>query len=239
MAGLVLKFSIGFKAFATSYLGAYVECLLETGELPSLGANTNSQCDSEKLAFNPDGGGSGQGASANSQSGKDAGANAKSSHGSDGRSAAGGGGGSSSSSSGLSDGFGGKKISAKTGGGSGAADGAGDKDKNGQKFRNVNTTTETVHINGEDKYGYIPLKGYQEEEKTEKNGVLPIKGEVEEKKRARGIPLKTVGRTVASSEEDQGFDFGSLIKYIAIFLIILALVIFFGNQVMQFQKSKE
>ena len=51
--GVVFQFSQAFATFLQSYMGDYVECLLATGELPSLGSDLDNNliCDAEFEPF--------------------------------------------------------------------------------------------------------------------------------------------------------------------------------------------
>ncbi len=51
--GLVFQFNDAFRNYSRNYFGAYLQCLLDNGELPNLGAeNSASTCDQEFQAFN-------------------------------------------------------------------------------------------------------------------------------------------------------------------------------------------
>ena len=52
LMGMVLQFSKAFQAFANNYFGSYLSCLLEMGELPSLGFDGSSGiCNTEFQPF--------------------------------------------------------------------------------------------------------------------------------------------------------------------------------------------
>src|SRR3954469_17160539 len=50
LAGAVWQLNDAFGQWAESYFGAYLQCLLEVGELPSLSSSGDNQCDQ---AFEP------------------------------------------------------------------------------------------------------------------------------------------------------------------------------------------
>ena len=68
--GGVLKFNKNFDAYARYIYGEYMTCLLETGELPSLGAGESDECPLPKLGAVPGLGGNGLGNSGGSSSSK-------------------------------------------------------------------------------------------------------------------------------------------------------------------------
>src|SRR5690606_26152309 len=49
--GTLAQFNRSFADYLNTYFGAYLECLLEAGELPSLGYEGGSYCDSEYQPF--------------------------------------------------------------------------------------------------------------------------------------------------------------------------------------------
>lgn len=236
-AGLLLKFSVGFKSFAQNLLGEYVECLLEAGELPALGTDQQSECDYNKLVLGA--GKNNLGATSTQQNLNEQNTMAgrsepKSSSTKDG----GGGTGSGSSSGGTEGGLGGFRN--KKGAIPVKAESAKNKDGEGSdKFRNISTTEETIGNHSDDSEdGGIRLKGVQEEDIEKAAVEIPIKGGQGSKK-PQLIPIKNLERKVAQVDTGLDLSFASIAKYLVIILIVLALIIFFGNQVMQFQKSKE
>lgn len=51
--GILYQFNDAFKKYAQSYFGEYISCLLETGELPSLGGDTNANAQTCSASFEP------------------------------------------------------------------------------------------------------------------------------------------------------------------------------------------
>ena len=49
--GVLYQFNTAFSNFAQNYFGEYLSCLLETGELPNLGASNGTNCDSQYEEF--------------------------------------------------------------------------------------------------------------------------------------------------------------------------------------------
>lgn len=49
--GALYQFNSAFAKFAENYFGEYLACLLETGDLPNLGAPTSAPCDAEFEEF--------------------------------------------------------------------------------------------------------------------------------------------------------------------------------------------
>ncbi len=233
-----------FQSFVQSYMGSYVECLLESSELPSFGyeeAEINAESCSAKFAgatWNKGRPPLGEGSSG---SDSDNSANASSS---------------SSSESSRSSGNG-RAGSASRGGSStfkspsspprGVGDGAGDgktteiaiDDSGGGFFKGSTGSSYAVQSR---KKSYVAITGLTEEERKK----------ITKKPEPRGAPLivseglgaapkKTAvkpppAREVAQ-EKEEGFTIGNFIRIIFIAAIIIALVLFIGGQALQMSKS--
>jgi len=242
--GGILQLNKAFQFWANNYFGEYLTCLLETGELPALGApDPNSECAQAYQAFQlastgqggQSGGGEGGGDSADGGSGQGG------SRASGGNSDGAGGISSSGSSFGRgspsrfrtrgSDDSGGSSIEEENASGSGSGSGGGYSDDQGP------TSGQRFAV-GSDFYGRG--KGKKKDKSEEK---VKTKGTVKEADEQKiGPKLIPVSRTVASPAEEpeiEGFSFGWFMRYLIIGAIILAIFIFIGGQALQLSKSMD
>lgn len=240
-----------FGQFIDSYMGSYVGCLLEYGELPTLGssdpsaADEDSECNKKFAAATLEGGrppGSGGG---NRDSGEDA--NSKNST----RTSTGSGGssGSSGGSYAGSDSRGGSSlINARRSPSRGTDGGAA---KGGKVVEIAVNGSDGNGFFGSDRDGRRPvaqvkktravgLAGLSEAErkKLEKkaNGVATIIASdgiapMPKKTRVKKPPVK------AFVEEEKPLTVGNFIRYLFIAALVIALVIFIGGQALQMSKS--
>ncbi len=239
-----------FQAFVQSFMGDYMACLLETGELPKLGADT--QKDSEcKFSFEGVSGNASN-SSNSSKSGSDNKSDSSSSSDKNSSKSS-----SSSSSSGTYAGSNSRprgsnaitRARAPTKGVSGDSDtggkvieitleggGAGTlyKAKNGASYS----------VDGGRRVASIPVSGMTEEErkKLEKKAESGkkstiVSGDMPTKPKKMAVK-KPEARTVAEAPEEP-VTFGNFIRWLFIAALVIALVIFLGGQALQFSKSGE
>ncbi|WP_413292174.1 hypothetical protein ACLSU7_12285 [Bdellovibrio sp. HCB185ZH] len=240
-----------FQAFVQSFMGDYLACLLETGELPQLGADTlkESEC---KFSF--------QGVSGNnsnsSNTGKSNSSNSSSSSSSDASSSK-----SSSSSSSSSGTYAGSSsrprgsnsissARAPKQGVSGNGDVGGGKvieitlegGGAGTLYKAKNGSSYVVE--GGRRVASLPISGMTEEDrkKLEKRAESGKKSTVVSSdmntKPKKTAVKKPEARTVAEAAEEP-VTFGNFIRWLFIAALIIALVIFLGGQALQFSKSGE
>ncbi len=236
-----------FGAFMDNYMGAYLQCILETGELPSLGNDEdtalkdegcNARFEGATLADGrPPKAGSGSGGSSSDSEGK-------------------GGGGSSSYAGSAS--RGGSRLTSSSGSGSAGVDGAG-AGLDGKKtvvaesgsggssngYLNLSRGETTTIIRrrakqvtlGNDRLSAADLDALKKKQEKEKNDKPVVVGESNQRG-PKKIPVKTPPpREIAS--EDVEFTIGNFIRIIFIAGIIIALVLLLGGQAMQMSKDFE
>lgn len=243
-----------FQEFIQSYMGEYVACLLETGELPSLGGDdttvSDMGCDAQfaKASFSqgrpplPSQGNSGGGAGSSSPSGGT---------GTESESSERGGGSSSGSSYAGSSSRNGSQFFRRMNQRAPGADASG---KNGKVTEiPVNpgngffkgSGNRTVVINQGRKVTSVDMSSLSEEERKR------LKKEGEELKKQtleadegyapkpKKMLVKPPPERSLAAEEDEPFTIGNFIRYLIIAGIIIALVIFLGGQALQMSKSME
>ena len=52
--GLLYQFNRGFRSYVNIFFGEYIKCLIESGELPVLGGSTSNNCEKPKFSFTPE-----------------------------------------------------------------------------------------------------------------------------------------------------------------------------------------
>lgn len=246
------------QRFFHNYYGQYFECLLETGELPSLGADGNAETECDDL-YEPftvtdgrapiDGKSGGSRDDANKNSDKDSDQDA-----SDQANAEGSGGGGSAEYRGpISAGAGAfgsdaagrsRKVplsKADRGGGAGDDEDGSDGTVRYNNFRQNND----FGSDGSGRSEYVPVYGTmageeEEEKKSSAQAKAPVAQDPEQALRGKRVPAKS--ETKKDNKEvdvDGGMDFPDFMRFLIIAVIILVIIIFFGGQVMQYQKSKD
>jgi hypothetical protein len=238
-----------FQAFVQSFMGDYLACLLETGELPTLGADLQKENEC-KFSFQ---GVSGTNSSSSSSSKKNSGSSSSSSSSDKDSSKSS----SSSSSGGTYAGSSSRprgsssitRARAPTKGVTGDADTGGkvieitlDNGGGGTFFKTKNGAS--YAIEGGRRVASIPVSGMTEEDqkKLEKKGEsgkksTVVSGDMNTKPKKIAVK-KPEARTVAEAPEEP-VTFGNFIRWLFIAALIIALVIFLGGQALQFSKSGE
>jgi hypothetical protein len=249
VVSIFMAFSRSTQEFISNYWGAYFQCLLETGELPTLGSDDNStaECDESFQPFTLAAGRPPINNNANADSGSGSDGNGNNSNnnsdnpGDVASSSAGGGGGSPSSTSGNFDenfAKNNKQVPLTQ-----ADINAGAKDNGGGRpgFYNFGQNGNDDD-NGNGRSEFVPAGGIYAKMKDEdgKKPVVAVKtdGDKTADGAPRRVPANLDRKPPAQVEADTGMTLPDFFKYLLIIGIILALVIFFGNQVMNFQKSQ-
>lgn len=285
--------------FISHYIGDYVTCLMEYGELPSLGVSdanqkkhldgTGKKCDEDFAGFtfedgrpSTGGGGPGGGGPGGSGSGKGNTGNKS-------NSASGAGGGKNSSSTAAKGGKGGGENSD---GGSGSSDGSG-SGKNGSSKkpqaqyasgaiqRNAGNSTSDAYDNGNGKvrvleedeeakkrkknqgFGYArgSRGGYGNDKYRAITGTMQAEMEktIPRKPRAPATSVSrlkgddgnrfgpytktfvppAVKQVQVKDSDNSAFSFGYFIRWLIIGAMILAIIVFFGGQIMNYSNSKD
>lgn len=284
------------NGFLNKYIGDYTRCLMEYGELPSLGvkvpelnrhmSGTGKKCDEKFQTFSFDegfaavGGTTGgnqnsAGSNSNSNSGSNPnGRGGNSSTNNKGSNAAkkGNSGDSDSTNSGGGDGSGNAGNGsdskspykngqiARAGSPFGTADGGVDEaqrvkiielDEEENTSRKRKNKNYSLIRNDYDRSGYRAVTGRMQEEyqKTIKNkisrapsttvttikggdagGFMPIR---------KTLPQRTYEKQKEQDSDNSGFSFGGLLRFLIIAGMIVAIVIFFGGQVLNYSNSKD
>ena len=244
--GVAYQLNDAFGNWAKNYFGEYVSCLLESGELPSLGGSggvSAAQCNDLFEPFSiangrpligagvGEGGGQGGNSAGRSGPGGPSGGQARGRR-----------------SGGANNVFGGRtsfrsksRFTPKGGGGGskGTYTGSTDGDISGLLGgRNKKIRTKRRGFRAYDSIYYADEKKKKlSAADVKKRKSLSNEGEV--KQRAVRIPLNRKLATKKQMKADLEMTFGDYLKYIIIIAIIIALVLFFGNQAMQISKSME
>lgn len=237
-----------FGAFMDNYMGAYLQCILETGELPSLGNSKDTALKDEGCNANfeaasladgrPPKAGSGSGDGSSDSEGKGSGSSSGTYAGSSSR------GGSRLTSSANSGSAG---IDGPSSGGDGkrttvAEEGTGGSSSSYLNFSRGETTTiirrraKQVTL-GSDRLSAADLEALKKKKEKEKQDKPIVVGESSQRG-PKKIPVKSPPpREVAS--EDVEFAIGNLVRIIFIAGIIIALVLLLGGQALQMSKDFE
>lgn len=234
--GLLYQLNSAFKTWANNYFGDYLTCLLETGDLPSIGGSPGDTgiCEQFFQPFTWAGGrpSNGQGPEQGEQDRGGPGAGARES---------GGGGGSPVRSGGG-------------GGGSFGRSGLGTPTRVGRKIAGNTTFTGNTDASG---YGggYTTYQrpvsklpktkldkrfAFQNEQERQTRKPLAATTKKDEGGIRGAIKLKPKKITKTTDvEADTSFSIGNFIRIIIIICIVLALLLFIGSQVMQISKSMD
>ncbi len=242
--GVILQFNNAFKVFANNYFGDYLTCLLETGELPTLGGSGGSgECQIKEFKLT-DGktsddkdSKSGGGGSGDDKDGSDEEKEAPK------KTSAGTASVDNSASSSTSVGTrarNGTRFAARS---------SGSKDENGNPKSDEDSTS--ANFNSYDRNQgankrFLVVESEEKrkrriEEKTDKIRTK-VKSDKTLAEERQGAPLlqKVLKRTPASDASgDSGFEFsfGNILRWLLIIALIIAIVIFIGGQILQVSKS--
>jgi hypothetical protein len=246
IVGVVYQFNDAVKIWANNYFGNYLSCLLETGELPTLGGDggLSSSCKDSYQEFSLANGRPPKDAGAGPGSG-DSDSRKNSSNGAASGSSGGGatdGGGSDSSRFKVSSGFD-QRFGAKGSGGAGGNGTTGEKKSGGDSL-------EPTTQGGFQGYGGIggPQRAGNENtfpagkrsKRKENEAKAPVIAKTGGGSAAR-VPRMLVRKPAAAAPtiEEEPMTFGDYFRYLIIIALILALVIVIGGQVVQVSKELE
>ena len=258
LLAIIIAIARSTERFGKNFYGAYFECLLETGELPTLGGdgNTETECDELYESFGADeelltagGSNSGDGMNGNDSSND---SNENSSDNGDGDSGknnsasagasevAGPTGGSSASGA---DSFGRQKKVPLTAGDRGRSGSSSDSDDGFAGYNNFQQTDD-FGDDGSGRSSTVPVYGNfnaGDDEEENKTPVVKAEAVIDQEKVLRGsrVPANSSKKDDTNVKPDEGVTFPDFIRILLIAVIILVIVIFFGGQVMQYQKSKD
>ncbi len=242
--GAVYQLNSAFKVFSNNYFGEYLSCLLETGELPTLGGETSegicasefkpfSLAEGKPLVGDPIGSeGSGEknkGDIDDPSSAKSTGsgvANAES----------------ASNSPGLGASMRGSRTRVRRNGG-GRGSGEDDKENNGttsspSAFANGYDSNKMIRTPVRYPEGYRGKRRFQDEKEDKRTKISKAQSDSETKEEGQKI-FKVRARVPAAIDKDEGIDFsvGNLLRYLIIFIIIIAILVFIGGQALQVSKN--
>lgn len=241
--GVMYQFSSAFKKYVQSYFGEYVACLLETGELPTLGGEDGANAGICNASFEPF-------SLKNGRPLADTGSSGDSSSGSGGangaRNRSGGRRGNGLNTSKVTRGMMGRNGEAVSGESSSSSGDSDNKKRIVKRY--VSNPSYSFRTQRRLEEGQMRLSnkwnaGTEDKEKKPFTATIDASG-------SKGSP-KMRGRKLAVDlskfnpkkpiDGDVGLElsFGDYIRYIIIFGIIIMIVIFFGGQLMQIKKNYE
>ncbi len=258
--GLMFQFNDAFRNFANNYFGAYLSCLLESGELPSLGwearGSNDDSCDSDFQPFNlasgrvpvtgkysydstplppgnpqpPNFGGGSPPPPENNPTSAGGGASETKASTLAAGPSSGGGGQGGGSSQGPTA-FGAGPSSAKNSDGS---------DQAPREGANSDGAYAGVGARGSSgRQQFVPLsKGESDIAEGEKKRIVPA-NEVDVAREVRRVPADDLRKKKPIQIEEPEFTLMDFVKYILIIGIIIAMVIFLGGQAVQISKSRD
>lgn len=247
--GLVYQFNVKFRNYAEQFFDGYIACLLETGELPGVGGSvceeemkTMADMQAKGLLKFPESGGGG-GGDQKSPAQKAAEDAAKSGKQASKETLGGGGGGGGRSSNFGNFGRGGGRGRSTTVGQTAPSKndsesvGYGTLSSPSGNFNGTSGAASKTNITyiydadiGDDtsEKGKPPVA--KTDKKAENSGALKPRRAIENTNRR-----STASIDIAESD----FSFGAMIRWLIIAALILAMVIFFGGQLMQIMRSRE
>lgn len=227
--GVLYQLNTALKKYVQSYFGDYVACLLETGELPSLGGSSGANTDSCNAAYEEfslkngrpliagDGSSSsnkGSNRSGNRGGGRSGGSRVTRNNSSQNAERAAG----SSVVAGSV-----KKNSRKE------LQGGSESDSSQSGYR-----AQKQRGNGQVR---ISLKSKTKNEKTIAKSI-DLKGKLRGRSQKKiPIDMEKFKRQPAQADLTIGLSFGDYIRYIIIFGILILIIVFFGGQLLQLKKS--
>lgn len=243
---LVLAFATQFyKPFGNwmqNYMGEYLQCLLDYGELPTMGSvGVDGECAQSFKPFSPAGGRPPlKNKERNASGGGQAGNPSENEKGSANKST-------------FTSGASGRTRSMVVSGGAGAdgkSGGAGEKqvveklsDSQFEKFRNSNKSTTIAQSSISQPNNTVAISSSRKEIIREQEKYVKLKpGEVESSESSsknKKMVISPPEKKVDAKEEGFEWNFGQYLKFALILAIIIAIVLFVGGQILQISKSME
>ncbi|MFP5518427.1 MAG: hypothetical protein ACLGGX_00865 [Bdellovibrionia bacterium] len=245
-----------FKEFLRAYMGTYIQCLLEYGELPALGSEgvgAESECNARFEDFTigagrppkTDGSGGSSASGANNRSDSNRSSSSSSSSSSDGSGRNNSGGGGSSGRTVIVNGSNRRSMgtestspdAAKTIEIEVSAPGAGSGRFYSSGGGSDSTSSRTERfITGEVVSDFDQRRLAAQNKQNETAGM--VVGENEQARAPKKIAINPPKREVSSlDDEEEEFTIGNFIRILIIAGIIIAIVIFVGGQILQMSKS--
>ena len=264
MARLVWGLNQSVQEWGFNYFGDYFSCLIDVGELPSLGSSVEGECSGAYQAYTfangrPPLGGSGGGGSG---SGGNGGLNESSGASSGGGGGGGDSGGSSANNGSADSGNGGRGNRTRVGSSnfrnsganqnrSNSAGTAGNEEED-DKFKvergsgipdwalNNKNSKESGRPERQSVNKKFVLEGEAEDRGREQ--IKTSSGKVslnEDEDRSKKIKIKERKPAEVKAADDEGVGFGRLLRMLIILGIIIAIMVFFGGQALQISKDSE
>ncbi len=250
--GLAYQFNRGVRTFSEEFFGNYIDCLLRSGELPSLGAETDAECVIPEFSYQARNIASGSGGGGNGNAGGDGGnsGDPSSSKASDPNKEGEGsessrGLGEGSSNRGLVSGGRGSFATRKRGqsGGRPSEIDANIKKEGSGSVAGVSATSSQSDTGVDGTAGrvrYISIGEIEKREEADRLAIARNQKEKDAQGRTRYVKAKTDRDPQSRIEdEDSGFSFGGFLKYLVIIAIGLAVILLLGGQALQIKKSME
>jgi hypothetical protein len=236
--GIVYQFNDAFGKFVGSYIGEYLACLIESGELPSLGGKQAGACESLYEEFSL----------ANGRPPKDSTESADQ----DSKEASDQGRAKTASAGRVGSDFGrqGRPNSFAASGAEGGAVGGGgasseNKSEGGEEFSNMGSQSgnglkrpRKMLASGAEKQNYVNEKDKNKDKKSNVKAKETATDENASLKK-KVMPYRPKESENKAEEAEKPFTFGNFLRYLIISAIIIAIVIFFGSQALQISKSSE
>jgi hypothetical protein len=254
LLGIIIAISRSTQQFAQNYFGAYFTCLLEVGELPSLGADgvSSTECDDEYKPFTLADGwapkdSSYNGSNPDSENNKNNGDKSEDQSTDYSKSStavsesSGTGAGNSGSSSVDNFGSRGQKVPLSNADKRGNSK-SGDDDLGNSSAKNNFEQPQEFGTDGSGRSEYVPIYGRVADENKKDNATAvkaDSQNDPEQALRGKRVPATAPKSLDKNEKPDEGISFPDFIKYLIIAAIILIILIFFGGQVMQYQKSQD
>ena len=243
---LMVMFFQPLNKWLDNYMGSYVTCLIDVGELPNLGAGTEGECDSRYENFTIGEGrqpipGGGYNPSNPNDPNNPPRRNPPNS---------------STSGSSGGGGTGRNRLSSSSLGfqtkGTGADGAAGTKEIRTELPEELAQTTYfrsqsriNVETQGRQKRitatGVTGLLKAEKEKQDRENARVRVvdSGANAPQSKSKKFQVKTPERKVAATEDDEPWNIGKILRWSLIILLILAILLFVGGQVLQITKSME
>ncbi|MCB0413848.1 MAG: hypothetical protein KDD50_05915 [Bdellovibrionales bacterium] len=252
--GLASQFNTGFASWAKNYFGEYLACILETGELPSVGGGIGANYGECSEAFQPftftagrppKGDGSGRGSDGNSSNSQNqSGKSSSSSRGSGPKSYRADG---SSASGGMESSRSGRFLSSRSSKGKrssgGSSEGSASEiamDKAGLPGW-ATGGKKRIKVKSGKFNNYGRVSGVGSDKKKDKEIRFQVKRKKDDgRKEAKKIlvPKRKLSST-EKPDDDVGLTIGNFVKYILIIAIIIFILIYVGSQFFQVKEGMD
>lgn len=259
LGGSIYQFNKSFESWVKNYFGLYLQCLLETGELPSIGSEEEGICNDEYQAFsfsagrpplsnNPNGGGRNNsgGSDSNKPSTKVGTNNSKSGSSSTGarstsrnvpRSNLGGGSGSNLRRSRIPLSPSNSRQSSRSETSDSSSSGGGYESFQDNKF---GSTSQSVNEYGRPEVVEYNFSDREKEEAKGGGRTASIEANDADKANAQKVPFSQRKRErKLASDDGIGFSMGNLIRFAFIIGIILAIIFFLFSQLQKVRKQMD